>query len=303
MTFSRYPTAQLAAVVVVLTGVFISAVSPGRATGAEPTNTRAIERGQRIVSAGHSFHMFVPALLARMAADADIEGHQQTARQSIGGSYVHQHWNRADDQNVVKQSLKTGEVDVLTLSPIYLPDDGIENFTRLALETNPDIRITLQEFWLPFDVYAPDYKKSRPQPVDRNSRTAADLREIYAPYFASMDEHVRELNKKFDKQVLYVVPAGQATILLREKILAGEAPGLEQQNDLFRDAIGHGTPPLQALVAYCHYAVIYRRSPEGLPIPAILDAKTYGEHAEALNRLLQQLAWQAAREHPLSGVK
>jgi hypothetical protein len=216
---------------------------------------------------------------------------------------VHQHWNRADEQNVVKQALRTGEVDVLTLSPIYLPDDGIENFARLALETNPDIRITLQEFWLPFDVYATDYKKRRPQPPDRNARTPAEMREIHAPYFESMDTHVRELNEKFCRQVLYVVPAGQATILLREKIVAGEAPGLKEQEDLFRDAIGHPTPPLQALVAYCHFAVIYRRSPEGLPVPPVLDSKTYGEQAEPLNRLLRQLAWKAVTEHPLSGVK
>jgi hypothetical protein len=289
--------------IVALAGLLAAFGQPGFAAEGDGAKSEPIERGQRIVTAGHSFHMFVPALLARMADDADIEGHRQTARQSIGGSYVHQHWNRADEQNVVKQALRTGDVDVLTLSPIYLPDDGIENFTRLALETNPGIRITIQEFWLPFDVYATDYKKRRPQPPDRNARTSAEMREIHAPYFESMDAHVRELNEKFGKQVLYVVPAGQATILLREKIIAGEAPGLKQQEDLFRDAIGHPTPPLQALVAYCHFAVIYRRNPEGLPVPPVLNTKTYSEHAEPLNRLLQRLAWKAVTEHPLSGVK
>lgn len=281
----------------------VSLATASRPAGAEQESDQAIDKGQRIVSAGHSFHMFVPALLEKIAKAAEIEGHVQIARQGIGGSYVHQHWDRPDDENVVKQALKTGRVDVLTLSPIYLPDDGIENFARLGLETNPDIRITLQEFWLPFDVYAKDYKRRRPEPADRNSRTSAEMREMHAPYFASIDEHVRKLNRKSGKQVLYVVPAGQAAILLRERILAGEAPGLDEQNDLFRDAIGHPTPPLQALTAYCHFAVIYRRSPEGLPVPAILQTEDYREHAEALNRLLQQLAWQAVRRHPLSGVK
>ena len=50
---------------------------------------------------------------------------------------------------------------------------------------------------------------------------------------------VRELNKKFGKQVLLVVPAGQATIAVREKIRTGKAPGLKSQADLFTDSLGH----------------------------------------------------------------
>ena len=64
------------------------------------------------------------------------------------------------------------------------------------------------------------------------------------------------------------MPVGQAVIALREKIIAGQAPGLKTQWELFRDSWGHPAPPLQALAAYCHFAVIYRRSPVGLPMPA-----------------------------------
>lgn len=256
-----------------------------------------IERGLRVFSAGHSFHMFVPPLLTEAARSAGIEGHEQVGRQSIGGSYVHQHWNLPDENNSVKTALRKGEVDVLTLSPIYLPDDGIENFAKLAVEHNPDVRVTVQEFWLPFDVYDVNYKKQRPQPVDRNSRTPEQLRSISAPYFQSMDEHVEQINKRLGKQVVYVVPVGQAAIALREKIIAGEAPGLKEQNDLFRDAIGHATAPLQMLTAYCHYAVLYRRSPVGLPTPPSLS------NNPELASLLQELAWKAVVDHPLSGVR
>jgi hypothetical protein len=117
-----------------------------------------------------------------------------------------------------------------------------------------------------------------------------------------MDAHVAELNKKFGKTAVYVVPAGQAVLALREKIVAGEAPGLAKQSDLFTDPIGHAKPALQALVAYCHFAAIYRRSPVGLPVPTVL-MKVAGENDEKLNRLLQELAWQAVVQHPLSGVK
>jgi hypothetical protein len=105
------------------------------------------------------------------------------------------------------------------------------------------------------------------------------------------------LNKKFEKDVVFVVPIGQAVIALREKILDGKAPGLKKQSDLFTDDIGHARAHVMVLNAYCHYAVIYKRSPVGLPVPA--TAKT----DEKLNRLLQELAWEAVTKHPLSGVK
>lgn len=262
---------------------------------------QAAIQGQRIFSAGHSFHVFMPNILSQIAASAGIESHRQIGVQSIGGSRVIQHWDLAEDKNRVKPALASGEVDVLTLSPIYLPDEGIEKLASYALEHRPDCRILVQEFWLPFDVYAPDYKQKRPDWVDRNSRTAKELRAISAPYFASMDAHVKELNEKFGKPAVRVVPVGQAVIALREKIIAGEAPGIKEQEELFTDAIGHATAPLKVLVAYCHYAVIYGRSPEGLPMPQALRQSDYAN--EDLNRLLQKLAWQAACEHPLSGVK
>lgn len=267
------------------------------------TTTRAAEpitQGQRVFSAGHSFHVFMPKLLSELARSAGIADHKQVGLQSIGGSYVHQHWNLADDKNTVKPALRSGEIDVLTLSPIYLPDDGIENLAKLALEHNPAVRVTVQEFWLPYDVYDIGYKQKRPDPVDRNARTVEELRAAHGAYFKTMDDHVAALNRKFAKPVIYVVPVGQAAVALREKIIAGEAPGLKQQNDLFTDAIGHATPPLQWLTAYCHFAVIYRRTPVGLPCPAALAKLPQGE---ALHALLAQLAWNAVQSHPLSGVK
>jgi hypothetical protein len=260
---------------------------------------KPIDHGLRVFSAGHSFHTFMPKMLAELAKSAGIPDHKVVGISGIGASYVYQHWNVEDSKNTVKAALRTGQVDVLTLSPIYLPDDGIENFARLGLEHNPDIRVTIQEFWLPYDVLDENYKKVRPQPVDRNSRTVEQLRTINEPYFKSMDDHARALNEKIGKKVIFIVPVGQASLALRAKIIAGEAPGLKQQNDLFKDAIGHATPPLQWLTVYCHFAVIYRRSPVGLPCPAELASAPDGE---ALNRLLQQLAWDAVKAHPLSGL-
>jgi hypothetical protein len=258
---------------------------------------------QRVYTCGHSFHVWVPGIVADLAKKQNIPGHVQLGLSSIGGSRVIQHWAKGDDKDsiTVKDVLKTGKVDVLTLSPIFLPDDGIENFTKLALEHNKEIRVVVQPIWLRWDIYEPTTKK--PAKVDHNAITGEELRKRHAVYFKEMDEHIRALNKKHGKTVLYIVPAPQAVIALREKIIAGQAPGLKSQEDLFTDELGHGKPPLQALVAYCNYAVIYRRSPVGLPTPAVLKGSKLGDQEEKLNRMLQELAWVAVTQHPLSGVK
>jgi hypothetical protein len=242
----------------------------------------------------------VPDILTDLAKKGEIPDHKQLGLSSIGGSRVIQHWDVPEEKNKAKAELKTGKVDVLTLSPIFLPDDGIEKFATLALENNKDIRICVQPIWLRWDIYEPTTK--RPEKVDHNAITAEELKKRHAVYFKAMDEHIAELNKKFGKTALYIVPAPQAVIALREKIIDGKAPGLKSQEELFTDPLGHGTPPLMALVAYCNYAVIYRRSPVGLPVPAVLKKAKLGDNEEALNKLLQELAWDAVVQHPLSGV-
>lgn len=274
-------------------------ISSTLALGADKT---AAPQGQRVYSIGHSFHVFMPAILADIAQAAEIKDHKQAGLSSIGGSRVIQHWDVADDKFKSKALLTEGKVDVLTMAPIFLPDDGIDNFCKLALEYNPNIRVTIQEFWLPNDRFnVENFRAAHPEP-DRNARSLKELREQHEAYFKSIDEHVLKLRDKFKTKTIYIAPVGQAVLALREKVAAGEVPGIKQQTDLFTDPIGHATPTIQVLAAYCHFAVTYRRSPVGLPMPAALArAKTPTD--PALLKLLQELSWQAATQHPLSGVK
>ena len=272
------------------------------ATAAQPLAT-----GQRIFLCGHSFHFHVPAMLEEIAKLAGLQEQKIVGKSMIGGSQAIQHWNVKDENNQAKQALKAGEVDVLTLTPIYLPDDGMEKFAVFGLEHNPKLRITVQEFWLPYDAYEPRYYNApripAPKTVDHNAATVDRLREIHQRYFEEMDQQIQKVNKQAGKQVLFVVPVGQAVIALREKIIAGQAPGLKSQEDLFTDPLGHARPPLQVLATYCHFAVIYRKNPLGLPVPqALKQMKLPGDEAESLNRLLQELAWDAAVHHSLSGI-
>ena len=270
------------------------------AQAAERLVAEAPPKGLRVLTAGHSFHVWMPALLKEMAASAGITGHEIAGLQGIGGSQVIQHWDLADDKNKVKPVLIAGKADVLTLSPIYLPDPGIEKFVTLGLQHNPALRITLQEFWVPFDDPALWATRGKGVTIDRDTKTMDQLRTAHAEYFRDMDKLVRELNAQAGKDAVFVVPAGQAVLALREKVIKGEAPGIKKQSELFTDPLGHCHAHIKVLASYCHFAVIYQRSPVGLPVPASI-AKL--PEAEQLNRLLQELAWEAASTHPLSGVK
>jgi len=271
----------------------------------------------RIFTIGHSFHAWLPGWLKDVALSAGIKNLTVMGVSSIGGSEVIQHWNIPDEKNQAKAALTAGVVDVLTMSPKWRPDEGIEKFAELALSHNPDIRITVQEFWMPNDELHdfgdlgrtlrtwkdpqpdPDPQKEGRNPAHFDIPTGAQLRKLYEPFINRMDEHIRALNKQFGKQVLFIVPVGQAVITLREMVAAGKVPGITKQSELFKDKSGHPKAPICALSAYCHFAVIYHQSPVGLPIPPQL-AREYND--PKLNRLLQEVAWETVIHHLLTGI-
>jgi hypothetical protein len=259
-------------------------------------------KGKRVFTCAHSFHVFVYRMLAEIAKSAGIQGHENVGLSSIGGSQVIQHWAVPEEKNAARTALTAGKVDVLTLAPIWMPDKGIDNFAKLGFEHNPNIMVTVQEFWLPNDTYEPRYPLETRKPVDHNATNIDELRKNQAAYDHDVDEYCAGINKQLGHAVIVTVPVGQATVALREKIVAGQVPGLTKQWDLFRDTWGHPQLPLQILDAYCHYAVIYKRSPVGLPMPADFVKANKPEWDEKLNRLLQELAWDAVIHHPMSGV-
>ena len=255
--------------------------------------------GLKVLTAGHSFHVWMPPLVAEMAKAAGIQGHEQLAISSIGGSKVIQHWDLPTEKNKARPVLEAGKADLFTMAPTFLPDPGIENFTKLGLEHNPKIRFTLQQNWVPFEDPELWLSKSRPKSIDRDVLTLVQLRAKHDPYFKMIEDHVKELNARIPTAKIAIVPSGEAVLALRDKVIKGEAPGIKTQNELFTDVLGHPGPQIRVLSAYCHFAVIYRRSPVGLPVNGLL-AKL--PEAEKLNQLLQEIAWKAVTGHPMSGV-
>ncbi len=259
--------------------------------------------GQRVATCGHSFHVFTYRQVAEIASAAGFK-HELAGLSSIGGSTVIKHWAVPDEKSAVKQILKAGKADVLTLSPIWLPDEAIEQFVKLGIEHNPALRITVQEYWMPNDEYEPVYPLQTRKKVDHNATDLAKLRDATQRYAKDIEDYVKGINQRLGKDAVLIVPVGMAAVTLREKIIKGEAPGLKQQGDLFRDTWGHAQPPLQILSSYCHYVVIYRKSPVGLPMPSTFKLlKDMSDEDKAkLNALLQQIAWDSVSTHPMSGI-
>jgi len=255
--------------------------------------------GLKVLSAGHSFHVWMPPLVAEMAKAAGIQGHEQLAISSIGGSKVIQHWDLPPEKNKAKPVLTAGKAELFTMAPTFLPDPGIENFVKLGLEHNAKLRFTLQQNWVPFEDPEIWLSKNKPKSIDRDTATLALLRAKHEPYFKLIEDHVRELNARIPAAKIAIVPSGEAVMALRDKVIKGEAPGIRTQNELFTDALGHPGPQIRVLSAYCHYSVLYRRSPIGLPV---ISQLTKLPEAEKLNRLLQDIAWKAVVGHPMSGV-
>ncbi len=276
----------------------------------------------RIFTIGHSFHAWIPEWLSQVEAETDIKGHVQVGRSYIGGSRVIVHWVLPDGKNPAKAALTAGKVDVVTMSPMLSPDEGIDDFATLGLQHNPNLRIALQEFWLPHDrldsfnegsygaqartlrpwqdpAPAPDDpRKGMGSPALFDVPTPDQIEALHAPYFQKMDSYIVDENKKLGKQVIYAVPVGQAVVALRRLVAEGKIAEIPKQSALFKDHTGHPTEVIQTLAAYCFFAVIYHRSPIGLPI---LPGLAKAHYSPELNSLLEQLAFTAVTQNPLSG--
>jgi hypothetical protein len=294
--------------------------------GAASRASAPIEQGQKYVMATHSFNVFIgptrsrdpnaqvkPGPLAALAAERGKLGHQNLAVQMIGGSTPMQHWNQGDgddSKNIAKVALRKGGVDVFTMSPnALMPEPGIDLFGDLVIETNPRARILVQNSWSAWDGNGrtasvggtgrpafsnEDHDKADVATIDR---WLAAL-EAKGGYLERLRTQLQGINQRAGREMAYVVPSSVAVYRLRQEILRGAVPGIERQSQIFRDGMGHPTTPAANLVTYTWYAVMYRESPVGLT--SLIDASD--PTSAPRERVLQEIAWNAAVSEPMSGV-
>lgn len=275
----------------------------GCLAGSSPAqDQKSAPPGLRVFFASHSLMWYAPKPLAEMADAAGIKGHKLVGLQSLGASMTVQHWNLPDDKNQAKKALQTGEVDVFIMSPISFPDEGVENYVKLGLEHNPNVRFIIQLSWGGGDIDNQDFPKGAFDNVDKE-KTPEQLKGLYQRNIKAGEAQADALNKKYGKgkKIVALVPSAQAMLALRTKIANKEWPGLTKQGELFVDAV-HPSAPMEALNTYMHFAVLYDQSPVGLPMPAMLKKAKRDAWDEKFNRSLQELAWDTVTKYPSSLV-
>lgn len=289
-------------VVAIMIGLTATMIGPVRAESDGANKPSASPKGLRVFYASHSLMWYVPKPLGEMAEASEIKGHKLVGLQSLGASKTIQHWNLPDDKNEAKKALKTGEVDVFVMSPISFPDEGIENFVKLGLEHNPNMRFIVQLSWGGGDIDNQDFPKGAFDNVDKE-KTPEQLKTYNERNIKSGEAQADEINKKYGKgkKILALVPSVQAMVTLRTKIAKKEWPGLTRQGELFVDAV-HPSAPMEALNAYMHFAVLYGKNPVGLPMPSMLKNAKREAWNEPFNRSLQELAWETVTNYPESLV-
>lgn len=295
-------------VAAVIMGCAAMIIAPVRAQteddnrASKPDEQFSAPKGLRVFYASHSLMWYVPKPLGEITDAAGIKGHKLVGLQSLGASKTSQHWNVADDKNEAKKALQTGEVDVFVMSPISFPDDGIENFVKLGLEHNPNMRFVVQLSWGGGDIDNQDFPKGAFDNVDKE-KTPEQLKSYNQRNIKAGEAQADNVNRKYGngKKILALVPSVQAMVALRTKIAKKEWPGLTRQAELFVDAV-HPSAPMEALNTYLHFAVLYGTSPVGLPMPSMLKNAKREAWNEQFNCTLHELAWETVTNYPYSLV-
>lgn len=283
---------------------FMNAIAALNASGSLLGDS-TLHQNMRVFVTAHSFHIFVADRLGPLAKAAGLRLHEPVGRQMIGGSSVKQHWDLPDENNPAKAALMAGEVDVLTMSPNWMvPDEAIEFFTDLGLKHNPRMRVLVQVSWSAYDHHESgspnEWEKSQmiENNEERDARSLEGLRAANANIMGIVQKQVADLNARYGREVIHIVPVGNAVIRLRELVVDGKVPGIKKQSELFSDPIGHGKAPVLALAAYCNFACLYRRSPEGLDDGNLELEQIHPD----LQAFLQKIAWETVSAYPESGV-
>jgi hypothetical protein len=285
--------------------------------------TAAITTGQKYFMATHSFNVFIgpnrrtgaPGPLDLLAAEAGFEEHANLGIQMIGGSTPMQHWNQGggnDSENLAKVALRAGGVDVFTMSPnARMPEEGIDLFGDLMIETNPNGRILVQNSWSAWDgngttpsvggtgATAEFANEDHDDATVETLQGWMDRLESSGGYLERMRTQLAGINERAARPMAYVVPSSVAVYRLRQEVLSGNVPGIELQSQLFVDGMGHPDVPIRNLVSYVWFAAMYRQSPVGMT--ALVDPAD--PTSAPRERLLQEIAWNAVVAEPMSGVE
>ena len=262
----------------------------------------------RVFHLGHSLvGRDIPAMLQQLAGD----GHGYEVQ--LGwGTPLKSHWEPNvpiqgfDEENATeryrdaKDALQSGDYDALVLTEMVEIKDAIKyhnsakylrQWADLAHQGNAKARIYLYETWHRLD-----------DPTGWSQRLEQDLGRYW--------EQQLLFKATGPDRPIYMIPAGQVFakfVAAVEK--AGGVDNVLSRESLFREDGAGGRDPIHVgdlgayLVALTHYAVLYHRSPVGLPRELRrADGSPANAPGENAARMMQDIVWQVVTSYAKTGV-
>jgi hypothetical protein len=241
---------------------------------------------EQLAGAGHAFS-------SQLGWGANLREHWEPDLPVKGFEESNWHPQHRDPH----EALAEGSYDAVVLTDTVEIRDSIKyhdsqgylhKWATAAWAGNPQARVYLYETWHQLD-----------DPEGWLTRLDLDLGRYW-----ERDILRRALAHDDVTRPIYVVPGGQVMAAFVRRVEdAGGIGSISSRADLFSDQI-HFNDHGAYLVALTHYAVLYGRSPVGLPHSGLTDVK--GEPlddpgAEAA-RAMQETVWQVVTAYPPTGV-
>ncbi|WP_347268617.1 hypothetical protein [Paracoccus sp. (in: a-proteobacteria)] len=308
----RYAIAAVL-VLVLLALLWLAFGRQGRATHDDGADVAALYQVRRDLPTGplrvfQLGHSLVGRDMAAMLAQ--LAGHDY-ALQLGWGTALREHFqgpeaisgfaeeNATPHYRDAHQALASGDYDAFVMTEMVRLKDALlykesreyaANWAAEAVAGNPQVQIFLYETWHALDDQ-PDWLARLPDDLD------------------GMWSQVLWPAARAAKRPVWLIPAGQVmAAVVREAEEKGIAE-LTSREQLFArnpdgtlDTIHPGHLGLY-LVALTHYAVLYGKSPVGLPHELTLaDGTPAAAPSAELARRMQEITWEVVRALPLTGV-
>lgn len=272
----------------------------------------AAQTALQVYHLGHSLvGRDMPAMLAQLAP----QGHKY-ALQLGWGTSLREHWDpelpikgfEAENDSPyfrdARDAVRSGDYDAFVLTEMVDLNDAIlyhesgkylNLWADAARASDPETVVYLYETWHRLD-----------DPAGWLERLDTDLVERWVAHLKYPD-----LERSGTERAVRLIPAGQVLAAVTRQIEAtpGGIGGLTTREDLFArsndgtlDTI-HINDIGKYLVALTHYAVLYRRSPVGLPY-ALNKADGTPANAPSAEaaKMLQTTVWDVVRSLRMTGV-
>lgn len=252
----------------------------------------------------------MPAMLAQLAG----AGHTY-ALQLGWGTSLKEHWepgltingfaaeNDTPQFRPAAEAIGSGDYDAVVLTEMVELRDAIKyhdspvylrKWADLARAANPDTRVYLYESWHALDT-----------PDGWLTRLDDDLESLWVNKLLLPD-----LAQDGLPRPIHVIPAGQVMARFVRAVEArGGVDNIRSREDLFARTADGALDPIHPgdlglyLVALTHYAVLYGRSPVGLPYQLNrADGTPATAPGPVAARLMQETVWQVVASYPKTGV-